>query len=624
MAATATPLEAQPPAAARDLLDSVISRLRGGNKAFPATRALLLDAFSSDPSGCRRLALELVALLVDGGAPDEAAPAAEPAGAADAADGARHSVLCALILDCAALAVAGKPSGKPPPRAGPDAAALADEALRLGGRMPSILRKTGALCGVALDEPPARQHALRSAAVLLEQGGPALREAALLLAAARASEAELGARAAELLDSLVAQAAWPPAVGFARASLALQRHLVAGCVRANEHKRALGLVRQFGLGPAEDFEHIYVHLELGRAHWLARSGYIDLLHAALRDAADAIFALRADGAPSAPGPAEDEAWPLSLAGTVEYARQLLALMASRGVPLDDSPEPPHAAWLVRRLAPRVPSDEAVGWWGAELEALSRAPAARAPAHRGAKKAVDGVGFLALGLPAASIVDVASEAAVAAMLRAIRADGGRAIGLDSEWRPTGFLVETRCALLQLALPGTVFLIDLRALLARGPDEPAARALDEALASLFADPELTKLAFGLRDEFKTLRASFPRMSAFDARLLRSAVCVQEQHARWRRGAATGAPARPRGGACGADAAEPAAGEGEPGPRLELSGLSAVCTALLGRQLDKVPQMSDWERRPLTAEQRVYAALDAHCLLELHERMIGAASE
>jgi ribonuclease D len=57
----------------------------------------------------------------------------------------------------------------------------------------------------------------------------------------------------------------------------------------------------------------------------------------------------------------------------------------------------------------------------------------------------------------------------------------------------------------------------------------------------------------------------------------------------------------------------------PKLERAGLSAVCAALLGCQLDKTPQMSDWERRPLTAEQRHYAALDAHCLLELYELML-----
>jgi len=43
--------------------------------------------------------------------------------------------------------------------------------------------------------------------------------------------------------------------------------------------------------------------------------------------------------------------------------------------------------------------------------------------------------------------------------------------------------------------------------------------------------------------------------------------------------------------------------------------VCAALLGHQLDKTAQMSDWERRPLTSQQRHYAALDAHCLLALH---------
>lgn len=48
-----------------------------------------------------------------------------------------------------------------------------------------------------------------------------------------------------------------------------------------------------------------------------------------------------------------------------------------------------------------------------------------------------------------------------------------------------------------------------------------------------------------------------------------------------------------------------------------LSMVCERELGRALDKGPQMSDWSRRPLNAEQMIYAAMDAEVLLALHER-------
>lgn len=738
------------------LLEKVVTRLRSGNKGYPAARALLEEAFAADAPGCRRLALELVSLLIDSGARDvaapataesacasgdertagaplEAAPAACRTDALHEADARRHCVLCAMILDCA-LGVA---QSKATPLDADVAAALGDKALTLGGLMPSILRKVSALCGLCLDQPPVRLHALRAATMLMEDAsGSAHREAALLLAAVRVTDAELGGRATALLDSLVAQGAWTPAITFARASPALQRHLVAGCVRANEHKRALALVKQFNLGPASAYEHIYVHLEMGRVIWLVRSGFTDLVHAVLREAADALLLLRAAaadverigqhrrcareapasaGAPVVEVEADAQAaeeWPLSIPATIDFARQVLALMATRNVPLDDgsgSPPTGHgsctpacaptaqkgtavahgahgsATWLVRRLAPAFTSDEVLGWWGTELALLCSAPPGPPPAHRALRKVQAGLPFLTLSAPARhNIVDVDSEASIAAMLATVRdsassggsssvkggvVEGGcgsgsdmgtsaassnvrrggvRAIGIDSEWRPTGFLVETRCALLQLALPHIVFLIDLHALLSpRAAALPAsgsssarvgaddgrsagARALDSALCEIFADVEITKLAFGLREEFKTLHASFPHMAAFDAKLLRSAVCVQEQHARWQREATARAkpPARTRAAADGVDvdaessapaAAALGAAAAAHGPKLERASLSSVCATLLGCQLDKTPQMSDWERRPLTAEQRHYAALDAHCLLELHELML-----
>ena len=45
-----------------------------------------------------------------------------------------------------------------------------------------------------------------------------------------------------------------------------------------------------------------------------------------------------------------------------------------------------------------------------------------------------------------------------------------------------------------------------------------------------------------------------------------------------------------------------------------LSAACHRFLGRPLLKTQQVSRWDSRPLTGEQRVYAALDAHCLIGL----------
>ncbi|KAJ9539585.1 hypothetical protein OSB04_026091 [Centaurea solstitialis] len=45
-----------------------------------------------------------------------------------------------------------------------------------------------------------------------------------------------------------------------------------------------------------------------------------------------------------------------------------------------------------------------------------------------------------------------------------------------------------------------------------------------------------------------------------------------------------------------------------------LSFICQELLGISLSKELQCSDWSRRPLTEDQRTYAAMDALCLLEI----------
>lgn len=48
----------------------------------------------------------------------------------------------------------------------------------------------------------------------------------------------------------------------------------------------------------------------------------------------------------------------------------------------------------------------------------------------------------------------------------------------------------------------------------------------------------------------------------------------------------------------------------------GLSALAELHLGKPLDKRMQTSDWAARPLTQDQEEYAALDARCLVSLHE--------
>uniref|UniRef100_K3X4Q2 3'-5' exonuclease domain-containing protein n=1 Tax=Globisporangium ultimum (strain ATCC 200006 / CBS 805.95 / DAOM BR144) TaxID=431595 RepID=K3X4Q2_GLOUD len=45
-----------------------------------------------------------------------------------------------------------------------------------------------------------------------------------------------------------------------------------------------------------------------------------------------------------------------------------------------------------------------------------------------------------------------------------------------------------------------------------------------------------------------------------------------------------------------------------------LSSATTQILAKPLDKRMQVSNWEDRPLSMEQVQYAALDAHCLVQI----------
>lgn len=53
----------------------------------------------------------------------------------------------------------------------------------------------------------------------------------------------------------------------------------------------------------------------------------------------------------------------------------------------------------------------------------------------------------------------------------------------------------------------------------------------------------------------------------------------------------------------------------PGAALTTLTHLC---FGKPLDKSNQFSNWNNRPLREKQIVYAALDAYCLIEIHEEL------
>ena len=57
----------------------------------------------------------------------------------------------------------------------------------------------------------------------------------------------------------------------------------------------------------------------------------------------------------------------------------------------------------------------------------------------------------------------------------------------------------------------------------------------------------------------------------------------------------------------------------PGEDMPSLRRVCARTIGVQLDKTQQCSDWARRPLEQAQFMYAALDAHILLQVYEALL-----
>eukprot|EP00045_Choanoeca_perplexa_P013912 m.160153 g.160153 ORF g.160153 m.160153 type:complete len:986 (+) comp16495_c0_seq5:98-3055(+) len=153
----------------------------------------------------------------------------------------------------------------------------------------------------------------------------------------------------------------------------------------------------------------------------------------------------------------------------------------------------------------------------------------------------------------------------ASLARYKAAGRLAIlGMDSEWKPSGH--NEPVAILQLATPDAVAILDLQEL------SPA--VYSAWLQPLLLDETVIKTGYAFRGDMKKLAATADSGECFN-RLKGFVELETLANAVW------------------------------PGWGI---GLSRLCNHVFGKRLSKVDRMSDWSRRPLTARQLHYAALDA----------------
>jgi len=168
-----------------------------------------------------------------------------------------------------------------------------------------------------------------------------------------------------------------------------------------------------------------------------------------------------------------------------------------------------------------------------------------------------------------------------------------LGLDCEWRPTGaYNLETGSgrlddhpvALVQISIPalGKVYLVDthkvLRPNLSQGEEMVhIEEVLSETISTIFLSMTIIKVGYKVAVDFRRLAGSFPHISAF--RRVNSVVELSTL-----------------------------AKMLHPSSSLQsLGSLQRLTKLVLGYDISKEQQCSDWETRPLTPDQIEYATLD-----------------
>ncbi|KAG5558880.1 hypothetical protein RHGRI_008735 [Rhododendron griersonianum] len=165
-----------------------------------------------------------------------------------------------------------------------------------------------------------------------------------------------------------------------------------------------------------------------------------------------------------------------------------------------------------------------------------------------------------------------------------------IGLDAEWKPLRVHQPTfpTVSLVQIACrsggdESSVFLLDLFAI-----PLPSIYGL---LKDVFVSPDVLKLGFRFKQDLVYLSSTFcsqgcdPGFDRVEPFLDITSIYNYLQHKQL----------------------------GRKIPK-QIKSLATICEEVLGISLSKELQCSDWSCRPLTAEQKAYAAEDAHCLLEI----------
>ncbi|CAM9670377.1 unnamed protein product [Lampetra planeri] len=198
--------------------------------------------------------------------------------------------------------------------------------------------------------------------------------------------------------------------------------------------------------------------------------------------------------------------------------------------------------------------------------------------------------------------------------------GCTLGVDMEWRPSfGVLSQPRVALVQVARRDRVLLLDLPRLSVE--EEESGRQPGERRRPRATNPIqcgayhcFVFTGYDVGGDIQYLLTSYPMLKPAlqqSSRVLDIAV-LQKQVNTFIRVSDFLAGGSGAEVSRGATAARTTQGR----------GLSLLVLQTLGKALDKRQQLSEWERRPLTMAQLLYAASDAYCLLEVYDVLLQKA--
>lgn len=164
-----------------------------------------------------------------------------------------------------------------------------------------------------------------------------------------------------------------------------------------------------------------------------------------------------------------------------------------------------------------------------------------------------------------------------------------VGVDCEWKPSFSVHRSELALLQLATRKSIYVLDIITL-----GQKASHLWRELGKFLFNNCDILKLGFSLSSDFSMIRAALPHLNINNLHSFLDLLNV------WKH-------------------LDKSAKIHYPYEATSTGlSLSTLCHLTLGAPLDKSDQISNWERRPLRTSQLEYAALDAHCLIQVYDVM------